>query len=143
MILLDTNVLSEVVRNKPAPQVLAWMNGLHPSTVYVSRVTEAEMLLGVALLPAGKRRSALAEQVSGLFTAHFHPRCLPFDTRAASHYARIVSHRQSIGRPINTEDAQIAAITCSHGFRLATRNVTDFADIAGLDIVNPWDHRKV
>ena len=142
MILLDTNVLSEVMRAKPAPQVLAWMDGLRPTTVYVTSVTEAEMLLGVALLPAGKRRSALSSKVGTLFTTHFHQRCLPFDSPAASHYAQIVSHRQRIGKPISTEDAQIAAIAVSHGYQLATRNVSDFAHIEKLNIFNPWDHQK-
>ncbi len=142
MILLDTNVLSEVMRAKPAPQVLAWMDSLHPTTVYVCSITEAEMLLGVALLPNGKRRSTLATQVGTLFTTHFHQRCLPFDSRAASHYAQIVSHRQRIGRPISTEDAQIAAIAVNHGHRLATRNVADFADIEALSIINPWEYKK-
>ncbi len=142
MILLDTNVLSEVLRTKPATQVLAWMDSLRPATAYVCSVTEAEMLLGVALLPNGKRRSTLATQVGTLFTTHFHQRCLPFDSRAASHYAQIVSHRQRIGRPISTEDAQIAAIAVNHGHRLATRNVADFADIEALSIVNPWDFKK-
>jgi toxin FitB len=142
VILLDTNVLSEVMRTKPAPQVLAWMDSLRPTTVYVCSVTEAEMLLGVALLPNGKRRSNLALQVGTLFATHFHQRCLPFDSQAASHYARIVSCRQRIGRPISTEDGQIAAIAVNHGHRLATRNVADFADIEALRIVNPWDHKK-
>ena len=142
MILLDTNVLSEVVRAEPAPQVLAWMDGLHPTTVYVTSVTQAEMLLGVALLPAGKRRNALSSKVGTLFTTHFSQRCLPFDSSAASHYAQIVSQRQRIGRPISTEDAQIAAIAVSHGYQLATRNVSDFADIEKLHIFNPWDDQK-
>lgn len=142
MILLDTNVLSEVMRAQPAPQVLAWMDLLPTNTIYVSSITEAEMLLGVSLLPVGKRRNALASQVSRLFEEYFQQRCLAFDTRAAAHYARIVSHRQRIGRPMSTEDGQIAAIACSQGYRLATRNVADFADIAGLSIINPWNDAK-
>ncbi|MCE2724771.1 MAG: type II toxin-antitoxin system VapC family toxin [bacterium] len=142
MILLDTNVLSEVTRTKPAPQVLAWINDLRATTVYVSSVTEAELLLGVALLPAGKRRNTLAAQVGTLLTTFFPQRCLPFDSRAAAHYTQIVSHRQRIGRPISTEDAQIAAITISRGYQLATRNISDFANIEALSIVNPWDFKK-
>ena len=142
MILLDTNVLSEVMRTKPAPQVLAWMDDLRATTIYVCSVTEAELLLGVALLPAGKRRSTLASQVKTLFATHFHQRCLAFDSPAAAHYSQIVSHRQRIGRPISTEDAQIAAIAVSHGYRLATRNVADFANIEALTIVNPWAFKK-
>ncbi len=143
MILLDTNVLSEVMRTKPAPQVLAWIDNLRPTTVYVCSVTEAELLLGVALLPAGKRRSTLASQVGSLFATHFHQRCLAFDSQAAMHYAQIVAHRQRIGRPISTEDGQMAAIAVSHGYRLATRNVADFANIEALSIMNPWDFKKI
>ena len=139
MIVLDTNVLSEVLRVQPALQVLAWLNGLGQTPVYVSSVTQAEMLLGVALLPAGKRRDALGEKVAGLFTQHFVNRCLPFDALAAPHYAQIVSSRQRAGKRINTEDAQIAAVARSRNYRLATRNVADFAGIAGLTLINPWD----
>lgn len=139
MIVLDTNVLSEVLRSRPAPQVLAWMNGLRASTVYVSSVTQAEMLLGVALLPAGKRRDALGAQVASLFSQHFTNRCLPFDALAAPHYARIVSSRMRAGRPIHTEDGQIAAVACSRGYGVATRNVADFSGIPDLRIINPWE----
>jgi hypothetical protein len=139
VIVLDTNVLSEVLRLQPAPQVLAWLNGLGQTPVYVSSVTQAEMLLGVALLPAGKRRDVLETQVSGLFSQHFANRCLPFDSQAALFYARIVSSRQRLGKRINTEDGQIAAVACSRGYSLATRNVSDFAGIANLDIINPWE----
>ena len=105
-------------------------------------MTEAELLLGVALLPAGKRRDALASQVESLFAIHFHQRCLAFDSPAAAHYAQIVAHRQRIGRPVSTEDAQIAAIAVSHGYQLATRNISDFDNIEALGIVNPWDFKK-
>ena len=139
MIVLDTNVLSEVLRVQPAAQVLAWLNGLGQTPVYVSSVTQAEMLLGVTLLPAGKRRDALGAQVASLFSQHFVNRCLPFDALAAPHYAQIVSSRRRAGKPVNTEDAQIAAIARSRSYRLATRNVADFAGIAGLTVINPWD----
>lgn len=142
MIVLDTNVLSEVLRTRPAPQVLAWINQLAADTVFVSSVTKAEMLLGVALLPPGKRRDMLHTQVTNLFAQHWVNRCLPFDTLAAPHYARIVASRQRDGKPMSTEDGQIAAITCSRGYRLATRNVADFVGIADLDIINPWDGVK-
>jgi toxin FitB len=139
MILLDTNVLSEVLRASPAPHVLAWLNGFNARSVYASSVTQAEMMLGVALLPAGKRRNQLHTQVGNLFSQHFDKRCLPFDQSAATRYADIVANRRRHGKPISTEDAQIAAIALSHGYRLATRNVTDFVDIAALEIINPWD----
>jgi predicted nucleic acid-binding protein len=140
MIVLDTNVLSEVLRTRPAPQVLAWLNDIPADKVFVSSVTQAEMLLGVALLPPGKRRNTLAAQVTSLFAQHFIARCLPFDALAAPHYARIVAGRQRTGRPMSTEDGQIAAITLSRSFRLATRNVADFVGIADLNIINPWEN---
>ena len=137
--LLDTNVLSETMRPAPARQVLAWLDEQGRRPVYVSSVTQAEMLLGVALLPAGRRRDTLEMKVAALFARHFANRCLPFDAQAAPHYARIVASRQKEGKRIATEDAQIAAIACSRGYGLATRNVADFAGVAGLEIVNPWD----
>lgn len=137
--LLDTNVLSETMRPAPAQQVLAWLDGLGRRPVYVSSVTQAEMLLGVALLPAGRRRDTLEVKVAALFAQHFANRCLPFDAQAAPHYARIVASRQKAGKRIATEDAQIAAIACSRGYGLATRNVADFSGVSGLEIVNPWD----
>lgn len=139
MIILDTNVLSELLRPTPAPQVLAWLDDLGHTAGYVSSITQAEMLLGVALLPAGKRRDALQMNVGALFARQFSSRCLPFDSQAAPHFARIVSGRKKAGKPINAEDAQIAAIACSRGYGLATRNVSDFAGIADLKIINPWD----
>lgn len=136
--LLDTNVLSETMRPEPAPQVLAWLDGLGSGPVYVSSVTQAEMLLGVTLLPTGRRREALELKVVALFAQHFANRCLPFDAQAAPYYARIVAARRRAGKRITTEDAQIAAVACSRSYRLATRNVADFAGISGLEIVNPW-----
>ena len=139
MIILETNVLSEVLRITPAPQVLQWMNALTPNSVYVTCITKAEMQLGVALLPKGKRRDALNVQVTSLFEQHFKQHCLPFDADAATFCADIVADRQRAGKPISTEDAQIAAIAVCGGYELATRNVSDFAVIAGLTLVNPWD----
>jgi hypothetical protein len=139
VILLDTNVLSETMRPAPARQVLDWLDRLGRRPVYVSSVSQAEMLLGVALLPAGRRRDTLEMKVAALFAQHFANRCLPFDAQAAPHYARIVASRQKVGRRIAVEDAQIAAIACSRDCSLATRNVADFAGVSGLEIVNPWD----
>ena len=138
MIVLDTNILSEMMRARPDPQVMSWLNRQRPNLIYVSAITQAEMLLGVALLPTGKRRTSLATQIDALFAEDFAHRCLPFDTRAAAHYAQIVSVRHKSGKPVSTEDAQIAAIARSRNFQVATRNVADFADIHALQIVNPW-----
>ena len=120
MIILDTNVLSELLRPAPAPQVLAWLDALGHTAGFVSSVTQAEMLLGVALLPAGKRRDALELNIGALFSRQFSGRCLPFDTQAAPYFARIVANRRKAGKPISAEYAQIAAIACCRGFQLAT-----------------------
>ena len=138
MIVLDTNILSEMMRARPDPHVMSWLNRQRPNQIYVSAITQAEMLLGVALLPTGKRRTSLATQIDALFAEDFAHRCLPFDSQAASHYAQIVSDRHKSGKPVSTEDAQIAAIARSRSFQIATRNVADFADIHALGIVNPW-----
>ncbi len=138
MILLDTNVLSEPMRPAPDTRVLAWMDSFAASELWISAVTQAEVKLGVALMPAGRRRSALALKVQALFEEDFAERCLAFDSDAADHYADIVASRVRRGAPISHEDAQIAAIARSHGFSLATRNLRDFAHIEALELLDPW-----
>ena len=140
-IVLDTNVLSELMRPQPSPAVLAWFAAQQRAgtPLLTSSVTQAEILLGIALLPAGRRRAALADAAAGLFAEDFGPSgCLPFDAAAAADYAALVAARTAAGRPVSTEDAQIAAITLSQGLALATRNGRDFAGMAGLDSHDPW-----
>ena len=105
---------------------------------FVSAITEAEILRGIALLPDGKRRAVLAAIADTLFAEDFADRRLPFDSPSAGLYAELAAHRARTGRPISVEDAQIAAIALCHALKLATRNTRDFADIAGLTVVNPW-----
>ncbi len=138
MILLDTNVLSEFMRPQPALQVVAWLDEQPAGEVWISAISRAEIELGLAIMPPGKRQAALARAARAMFEEDFAGRCLPFDEAAAVHYARIVSVRMQLGRPISVEDAQIAAITLTHGMVLATRNTADFAHIEGLGLVNPW-----
>ncbi|TCS98720.1 hypothetical protein EDC36_104144 [Tepidimonas ignava] len=138
MNLLDTNVLSEFMRPQPAEAVVAWLDRLPADQVWISAISVAEIQLGLALIPAGKRQAALALAAQAMFAEDFAGRCLPFDERAALHYAAIVAQRTRAGRPISTEDAQIAAIALAHGLTLATRNVSDFAGIDGLAVINPW-----
>lgn len=138
MILLDTNVLSEFMRPAPAPQVVAWLDGQRADRVWISAITRAEIELGIALLPDGQRKRGLQAAASALFEEDFAGRCLPFDERAATEYARLVATRTRSGRPISVEDAQIAAIGLSRGCTLATRNTADFAGVEGLDMVDPW-----
>lgn len=138
MVLLDTNVLSEFMRPQPASRVVAWLDAQPSAEIYTSAVSRAEIELGLALMPVGKRRSALADAASAMFAEDFAGRCLPFDEPAASLYACLVAERNRAGRPISVEDAQIAAIALAHGLHLATRNVPDFAGIERLNVINPW-----
>lgn len=138
MIVLDTNVLSEMIRANPSPAVERWL-GSHPSTsLYTTTITQAEILYGVALLPPGQRRSALADAVEAMFEEDFADRVLPFDGAAARAFAYIVARRRKVGRPVSQLDAQIAAIARSRDASVATRNVSDFEG-CGVQIENPWD----
>jgi predicted nucleic acid-binding protein len=135
--LLDTNVLSELLRTAPDAAVLSWFGRQAPETLFVSAVTQAEMLLGARLLPAGKRRTALQAALGAMFEQDFAGRVLPFDASAAMAYADVVAMRRAAGRPISQFDAQIAAIARCHRTQLATRNVGDF-EACALNLVNPW-----
>ncbi|MHB8836126.1 MAG: PIN domain-containing protein [Candidatus Methylomirabilia bacterium] len=128
MILLDTNVLSELMRPAPEPRVVRWLDSCSGEDIWVSAVTEAEILLGIQLLPQGRRRDGLAELAGRMFEEDFSGRCLPFDAGAAAVYAAIVAARTRLGSPISVEDAQIAAIARAGGLALATRNVKDFRE---------------
>ncbi|HYS48085.1 MAG TPA: type II toxin-antitoxin system VapC family toxin [Xanthobacteraceae bacterium] len=138
MIVLDTNVLSETLRPKPADSVRRWIEAQPSTSLFTTTICEAEILYGIALMPAGRRRNALAQVVAGIFGEDFSGRILPFDSAAARAYAEIAATRRGLGRPMGGFDAQIAAITRSRGASLATRNVGDFAD-CGITIVTPWE----
>ncbi len=137
MIVLDTNVLSELMRRRPSEDVLSWVDEEDPRTLAITAVTAAELLHGVARLPHGARRRKLTAAVDGLLTEDFAGRVLPFDGAAAVHYAELVAARERDGRPVSVADGQIAAICRHHGATLATRNVRDF-DAAGLELLDPW-----
>ncbi len=136
--LLDTNVVSELMRPRPAPEVLAWFAQQEDVHFFISAITRAEILLGIALLPAGKRRTALANAAEHVFAEDFAEHCLAFDATCADEYAWIVAWRTQRGRAISTEDAQIAAIALSHRLVLVTRKGKDFDDIDGLAVIDPW-----
>lgn len=138
MIVLDTNVVSEVIRVEPNPQVIGWIDGILDDALFITAVTEAELLYGMERLPDGKRKSALAGAIEDIVEGDFRDRILPFDHGAASHYGRIVAGRERVGRPIAAPDAQIASICAFWGATLATRNVADFVG-TGIELVNPWD----
>jgi len=139
VILLDTNVLSELMRPAPSPVVVAWVDAQPAQDLWVSSVTEGEILLGLARMPAGKRQQALTESARQMFDQDLAERSLPFDRGAARQYAQIVARRSARGRPITVEDAQIAGIALAAGMHLATRNMRDFEGIEGLTLINPWD----
>lgn len=137
MFVLDTNVLSEAFRPQPSQRVFEWLDAQPRELLFATAISEAEMLRGVALLPVGKKRSALDEATRLLFAEDFEDRVLPLDRAAASAYAEIGATRRRIGRPIAPLDAQIAAIARAHGAAVATRNMADFTD-CGIDVVDPW-----
>ena len=137
MIVLDTNVVSEFMRDHPRPEVLAWLDQQLANTLFVTAVTEAEVRSGIALLPSGRRRRGLAAAAERAFGVLFAERILPFDSAAAREFAVIAADRRAAGRPISQADCQIAAIARSRGARVATRNVDDFAG-CGVEVMNPW-----
>ena len=126
------------MRPAPAEVVREWFAQHVNSAMYTSAITQAEILTGVALLPPGKRRDALASAAQQMFQQDFAGHCLAFEGGAAHHYALIVAARTRAGQPITTEDAQIAAIALAAGLPVVTRNNKDFTDITGLTVINPW-----
>jgi predicted nucleic acid-binding protein len=137
LLLLDTNVLSELMRSDPQPAVLAWADQLDPAAVGITAMNEAEILHGLARLPVGRRRQALEARWEQLVADLFAGRVFSFDRPAAHWYAALLQQRERIGQPISTADALIAAIALALGATLATRNTVDFEGI-GLPLINPW-----
>lgn len=137
MIVLDTNVLSELMRMSPSRRVMDWWKARPLSELFVTTITEAEILHGIELLPSGKRRTALEAAVTEMFGSDFDERILPFDSDAAPEFAKVVAARRGLGRPISHPDAQIAAIARSRGAAVATRNTEDFKDCE-IRVLNPW-----
>ena len=138
MIVLDTNVLSELMRPEPHPAVFAWVASQPPSSLYTTAINRAEVLYGIAALPAGRRKDALAAAAEAVFDEDLAGRILPFDGGSAVHYARLVMARREAGTPIEAFDALIAAATLTAGAGLATRDTGGFAG-CGLSVVNPWE----
>ncbi len=138
MIILDTNVLSEALSPAPSDAVMDWLGAQDRLAVFLTAITQAELLYGIEILPAGKRRSLLSTAVQRIFLDEFPGRMLLFDEDAANVYAGIVAKRARMGRPISQFDAMIAAIAASRGGGVATRNVRDF-EHCGIEVLNPWD----
>ena len=137
MVVLDTNVVSELMRDDPHADVLDWLDDQPTRELFVTAVTEAEVRTGIAFLPEGRRRRGIAEAADRAFGGLFAGRVLPFDSEAARAYAEITATCRAAGRPVSQADGQIAAIARSRGMAVATRNVRDFADM-GIDLIDPW-----
>lgn len=126
MIILDTNVLSELMRPAPEAAVMDWVAAYPATRLYTTILTQAEILSGVALLANGRRREALSRTAKAMFADDFSGRVLPLNAPAAEAYGEIVAERRNLGRPISQFDALIAAIARSRGAEIATRNIKDF-----------------
>ncbi|MGA9963712.1 MAG: type II toxin-antitoxin system VapC family toxin [Terriglobales bacterium] len=138
MIILDTNVLSELMRLTPAPRVVAWVANKPSTELFTTSITEAEIFYGIELLTKGKRREGLLAAAEAMFAEDLAGRVFGFESDAARAFSKIAAHRRALGRPISHAEAQIAAIAQVRGAKLATRNVADFDD-CGVDAVDPWN----
>ncbi|SEJ46948.1 hypothetical protein SAMN05518849_10764 [Sphingobium sp. AP50] len=137
MIVLDTNVVSEAMRPSADPSVTDWLNRQPAETLFLTSVTLAELLFGIAALPEGKRKNALAFTLGGLLEL-FGDRILPFETKAAQSYANLATHARAAGKGFPTPDGYIAAIAAATGFSVATRDTAPF-DAVGVAVINPWN----
>ena len=138
MFLLDTNVLSALMYPIPPVVVVRWIAARSYEELFTSSVCQAEVLAGLAIMPRGRRRQRLEQAADVMFEDDFAGQILPFDTKAAMHYAHILVERRRSGRPISTEDLMIAAIALSRDAIIVTRNVYDFEG-CGVGVINPWD----
>ncbi|TPI44106.1 type II toxin-antitoxin system VapC family toxin [Mesorhizobium sp. B2-9-1] len=137
MILLDTNVVSEVMRPQPNAAVLAWMDEQVAETFYLSSITLAEVLFGIEAMPAGRRKNALAETFAGI-CAIFDQRILAFDAEAACRYAGLAVRARAAGKGFTVPDGYMAAIAAAKGFQVASRDAAPFY-AAGVSVINPWE----
>jgi predicted nucleic acid-binding protein len=138
MILLDTNVVSEVMKTRPAEAVVAWLNGQDSEKLHVSAITIGEIAYGLRILPDGKRRSGLRERFERFVTLAFDQRVLAYDESAARIYGDLMGDRKELGLPMSVPDGQIAAIARLNHLAVATRNVLDF-EHCGIDVLNPFE----
>jgi toxin FitB len=138
MIVLDTNIISEAFRKAPSTAVRTWLDAQTPTDLFLCAPVLAELRFGVERLPVGAKRTALETLLLNVETELFDNRILPFDRASAYEFGRILVRRNSMGRPIATMDALIAAIAISHSMALATRDVVDFAEL-GIELINPFE----
>ena len=136
MILLDTNVVSEPMRHDSDPAVQAWLDRQTAETLYLTTTSLSELLLGIEILPNGRRKEGLSDALSELLARLFGSRILAFDTQAATAYAPLVGRARADGHAISVADGQIAAIAAVHGFMVATRDTSPFAAV-GIPLINP------
>jgi toxin FitB len=138
VIILDTNVLSELARPSPSPAVIVWARAQPLETVFTTTVNEAELLYGIAIMPDGRKRTDLGRAVTAMLDTVLAGRVLPFDRLAAREYAAWAADRRRAGRPLGMADLQIAAIARARmATAIATRNTDDFTD-CGISVINPW-----
>lgn len=138
MLMLDTNMLSEIMRPEPDRKIADWIVRQPSDELFTATVCQAEILSGLAIMPNGRRRADLEEAARAMFADDFEGRILPFDAEAASGYAEVFAARRKVGRPSGTVDLMLAAIARVRGASVVTRNVADFEGV-GVAIVNPWD----
>ena len=141
MILLDTNVVSELMRPEPDQAVLRWFANHASIDLYLSAIAEADLRRGAAMLPAGKRRDQLMAAIDAMIAEDFAGRILPFDSAAAQAFVLVFLERRAAGRPISFADCQIAATARAQGAAIATRNTADFAG-CGIAVIDPWAHQQ-
>ena len=137
MIILDTNVVSEPLKLMPEPAVLQWLDRQAPETLYLTTISFSELLAGIEIMPAGRRRSKLHAAIVEQMLPLFGGRILTFDLAACEFFARVNARAHAAGKPISFADGAIAAIASAHGFMLATRNERDFKG-TGVKLINPW-----
>lgn len=139
MIVVDTNVLSELWRVAPDPKVLAWMDGQVVETLFLSAITVAELRFGLAAMPQGKRRSIYQERLEREVLPAFAGRVLPFDLDASKAYGELMAQARAAGLAIGNADGYIAATALARGLMVATRDTSPFK-AAGLAVIDPWAH---
>ncbi len=137
MVLLDTNILSAMMRPQPSPALATWIAAQPIETLFTAAICQAEILAGLAIMPAGRRRHALAAAAQAMFAEDFAGRVLPFDAAAASHYAALFAARRQSGRPSAAPDLMIAAVARANGASVVTRDSGGFAG-CGLNVIDPW-----
>ncbi|CAN5210630.1 type II toxin-antitoxin system VapC family toxin [soil metagenome] len=137
MIIVDTNVLSEPMRPSPDPRVMRWLHDQDPAGLFTTATVIAELSAGIARMPAGARRDAVARAIDEVVTEELAGRVLPFDLEAAIEFGALSAARESSGHALSMADGQIAAVCLTNGAALATRNTRDFEEL-GIDLIDPW-----